>query len=61
VTAEAHLPVGVLRRVVREFQQVVVEVTGRPFPQDPRVQLFAATHAVFASWNSERATGSDAR
>jgi pyruvate,orthophosphate dikinase len=61
VTAEAHLPVGVLRRVVREFQQVVVEVTGRPFPQDPRVQLFAAIHAVFASWNSERATGSDAR
>ena len=45
----------VLRRVVREFQQIVVEATGRPFPQDPRTQLFAAIHAVFASWNSERA------
>ncbi len=55
VTAEADLPVDVLRRVVREFQQIVVEATGRPFPQDPHIQLFAAIHAVFASWNSERA------
>ena len=55
VTAEADLPVDVLRRVVREFQQIVVETTGRPFPQDPRDQLFAAIRAVFASWNSERA------
>lgn len=41
--------------VVRGYQQVVLEVTGQPFPQDTRVQLWSAIRAVFLSWNGERA------
>jgi pyruvate,orthophosphate dikinase len=55
VTAEAGLPVPALQQVVEEFQRIVLAATGRPFPQDPRVQMFAAIRAVFSSWNSERA------
>src|SRR3954469_21489675 len=55
VIAEAELPVPVLQQVVEEFKRIVLAATGRPFPQDPRVQMFAAIRAVFSSWNSERA------
>jgi pyruvate,orthophosphate dikinase len=55
VIAEAELPVPVLQQVVEEFKRIVLAATGRPFPQDPRVQMFAAIGAVFSSWNSERA------
>jgi pyruvate,orthophosphate dikinase len=55
VTAEAELPVPALQHVVEEFKRIVAAATGRPFPQDPRVQMFAAIRAVFSSWNSERA------
>jgi pyruvate,orthophosphate dikinase len=55
VSAEADLPVETLRGVVEQFKEIVLGATGRPFPQDPRVQLFGAINAVFRSWNSERA------
>jgi pyruvate,orthophosphate dikinase len=54
-SAEAELPVPALQQVVEEFKQIVLAATGQPFPQDPRVQMFAAIRAVFSSWNSERA------
>jgi pyruvate,orthophosphate dikinase len=44
-----------LRHVVSEFQQVVLDHSGEPFPQDPRVQLDLAVRAVFESWNTDRA------
>lgn len=37
------------------LEKVYQEATGEPFPQDPRVQLQRAAHAVFRSWNTERA------
>ncbi len=37
------------------YKQVIKEVTGKEFPQDPFVQLREAVEAVFRSWNIPRA------
>ncbi|WP_432479618.1 pyruvate, phosphate dikinase [Nocardioides sp. GXQ0305] len=44
-----------LRSLVEDFKGIVQEYAGRPFPQDPREQLDLAVHAVFDSWNTDRA------
>jgi len=44
-----------LEHLTWEYQHVVLEVTGKPFPQDTRSQLLAAIEAVFESSYSERA------
>jgi pyruvate,orthophosphate dikinase len=41
--------------VVDGFKDVVAEETGRPFPQEPRDQLWGAIGAVFGSWMNPRA------
>jgi pyruvate,orthophosphate dikinase len=43
------------KEVARRHQEVFAEITGEPFPQDPREQLRLAIEAVFRSWDSERA------
>lgn len=43
------------KRLVAVFKQIVLEHSGRPFPEDPREQLELAIIAVFNSWNSKRA------
>jgi pyruvate,orthophosphate dikinase len=52
---DARLSATTLRAVVTGFKQIVVDETGHEFPQDPRVQLDLAIHAVFKSWHTERA------
>ncbi|MER6441237.1 pyruvate, phosphate dikinase [Streptomyces sp. NPDC001185] len=47
----AEVPPG----VVEDFKRVIRDTTGEEFPQDPGEQLHRAIHAVFRSWNSERA------
>ncbi|NKC29930.1 pyruvate, phosphate dikinase [Falsiroseomonas selenitidurans] len=42
-------------RVVDGYKEMVEEVTGKPFPQDPHAQLWAAIGAVFGSWMNPRA------
>ena len=42
-------------RVVDGYKEMVAEVTGRPFPQDPETQLWGAIGAVFGSWMNQRA------
>jgi pyruvate,orthophosphate dikinase len=42
-------------RVVDGYKDMVHEVTGHPFPQDPNAQLWAAIGAVFGSWMNARA------
>ena len=37
------------------FKQRVEQETGKPFPQDPREQLWGAIGAVFGSWMNQRA------
>jgi pyruvate, orthophosphate dikinase len=44
-----------LREAVERFHEIVLDVTGNPFPEDPHVQLSMAIDAVFRSWQSERA------
>jgi pyruvate,orthophosphate dikinase len=53
--AGAHLRGPELRDVVMAFKQIVLDETGREFPQEPRVQLDLAIRAVFESWNTDRA------
>jgi pyruvate,orthophosphate dikinase len=55
VTADVDLDADDLRGLVTTFKRIVLEGSGRPFPQDPREQLHAAVVAVFDSWNSDRA------
>jgi pyruvate, orthophosphate dikinase len=44
-----------LRSLVDTFKQVIRDQAGRDFPQDPREQMDMAVHAVFESWNTDRA------
>jgi pyruvate,orthophosphate dikinase len=44
-----------LKRLVPAFLEVVQRETGRPFPTDPKAQLWGAIGAVFESWNNQRA------
>jgi pyruvate,orthophosphate dikinase len=43
------------RIVVTGFMERVEDETGKPFPQDPRDQLWGAITAVFGSWQNDRA------
>ena len=44
-----------LRGIVEKYKEIVAKYAGRPFPTDPREQLDLAVHAVFDSWNGDRA------
>ncbi|MGA7179870.1 MAG: PEP/pyruvate-binding domain-containing protein [Thiobacillaceae bacterium] len=44
-----------LRDLARAYLELYRDHTGHDFPQDPYEQLAAATHAVFASWMSDKA------
>ena len=44
-----------LRELTRRFLEVYERAAGRPFPQEPRLQLAGAIEAVFASWQSAKA------
>ena len=43
------------RSVVTEYKKIVEKRTGKPFPQEPREQLWGAIGAVFGSWMNQRA------
>jgi pyruvate,orthophosphate dikinase len=43
------------QRVTEEYLAMVEQETGRPFPQSPEDQLWAAIGAVFGSWMNPRA------
>ncbi|MFI5001734.1 MAG: pyruvate, phosphate dikinase [Reyranellales bacterium] len=43
------------RMVVGEYKKIVEKRTGKPFPQEPREQLWGAIGAVFDSWMNQRA------
>jgi pyruvate,orthophosphate dikinase len=44
-----------LQQVIEGYKKLVEKKTGKPFPQDPMVQLQGARDAVFRSWFNERA------
>ncbi len=43
------------KTVAAEFKDIVAREHGRPFPQEPREQLWGAIGAVFGSWMNPRA------
>ncbi len=44
-----------LSLTIAAFKVLIQEHTGKPFPQEPSVQIFMALEAVFRSWRSDRA------
>jgi len=55
ITQDRDLSPSDLRRLVSLFKDVIFRRTGKPFPEDPRAQLWGAIGAVFRSWNNPRA------
>jgi pyruvate,orthophosphate dikinase len=52
---DTELTAAEWHRVVHGYKEMVREVTGKPFPQDPWEQLWGAVGAVFGSWQNQRA------
>jgi pyruvate,orthophosphate dikinase len=55
VESDPELSADDWRALVQEYKDLVRARTGRPFPDDPRAQLWGAIGAVFGSWENERA------
>jgi pyruvate, orthophosphate dikinase len=54
-TRDQDLSETALREAVQAFKAKALEVTGVPFPDDVKQQLWGAIGAVFQSWNNPRA------
>ncbi len=54
--SDAELSSPAMREAADIFMEIVEELSGHSFPQDPYDQLDAALLAVFKSWNTPRAT-----
>ena len=52
---DADLDAERLAQFCRDAKDTVEEVLGKPFPDDPREQIWGAISAVFRSWNGKRA------
>ena len=55
VEEDVDLDAAALKKTCKGFLDVVKKKTGKPFPQDPYVQLNMAVEAVFGSWMGKRA------
>lgn len=55
VKFDQELSAEALVELVAAYKKLVVDRSGRPFPQEPMEQLFMSVEAVFRSWNNERA------
>ena len=52
---DTDIPAEGLAEIVEQYKTLVQKQTGKPFPQDPREQLWGAIGAVFKSWMTPRA------
>jgi pyruvate,orthophosphate dikinase len=52
---DTELTADDLKTLVAEFKKIVKDVLGKPFPEDPKAQLWGGIGAVFMSWNGKRA------
>src|SRR5881296_280829 len=55
VKTDPELKPDQLEKLVKEFKDVILKESGKPFPDEPQEQLRAAIEAVFSSWNNKRA------
>ena len=55
VELDTELDADDLKKVVEGYMAVYEKNVGKPFPTDPKEQLWAAIDAVFGSWNNDRA------
>ncbi len=55
VKDDIDLSTADLKELVLKYKKLYKELLGEEFPQDPMVQLEDSIHAVFSSWNNERA------
>ncbi|MGW3112549.1 pyruvate, phosphate dikinase [Streptomyces sp. NPDC001091] len=55
VQVDTELDAADLKKLVAAFKKTVKAEAGRDFPQEPREQMDLAIHAVFDSWNTDRA------
>ncbi len=55
VKSDTEISADGWRSLIPIYKNVIKEVTGKEFPQDPYVQLQEAIEAVFRSWNIPRA------
>jgi phosphohistidine swiveling domain-containing protein len=46
---------GDMHQRVKHLLEAISDITGNPFPQDPREQLIGALSAIFSSWHSDSA------
>ncbi|MEM7050049.1 MAG: pyruvate, phosphate dikinase [Acidobacteriota bacterium] len=55
VEDDSALSASALGEVIAAFEELIEGHAGRPFPQDPREQLWGGIRAVFESWDNQRA------
>ena len=55
VVLDTALEASDWKALIDGYKTLVLEFTGRPFPQDPAEQLWGAIAAVFRSWSNPRA------
>ncbi len=55
VKIDAELDGDALEDLCKSYLKVVEEKAGKPFPMDPKEQLWGSVGAVFGSWENERA------
>lgn len=54
-TLDTDLSADEWKVIVSEYKKIVEQELGKPFPQDPKEQLWGAIGAVFGSWMNARA------
>ncbi|HPD16290.1 MAG TPA: pyruvate, phosphate dikinase [Planctomycetota bacterium] len=54
-TQDTDLTVEDLQQLIETYKAKVLEVIGKPFPDDPQEQLWGGIRAVFQSWRGKRA------
>ena len=51
---DTELTADDLKKLVKKFKDMVLQMTGQSFPSDPLEQLWGSVSAVFKSWNTAR-------
>ena len=55
ITLDTELSAEDWQEVIAEYKQIIVDEIGKPFPENPKEQLWEAINAVFDSWTNQRA------